>query len=178
VLFNDLSVFSSVFKYVVIVDSIRKLKLTDGQELAKKIVRLLTPLCERIEVAGSIRRRKAEVHDIDLVLIPKPLIDVVGILQRSMKAVVIKRGSRIVNLKINGVGVDLNFASKENFAPILLFRTGSEAHNEKLARKAKRLVLKFSVYGVFKDGKRIDDNTEEGIFSVLGESYSTPEERD
>jgi DNA polymerase (family 10) len=129
-------------------------------------------------VAGSIRRRKAEVHDIDLVLIPKPFIDVVGLLQRSMNAVVIKRGSRIVNLKIHGVGIDLNFASEDNIVPILLFRTGSEAHNEKLAKKAKRLGLKFSVYGVFKDGKRVDDNTEEGIFSVLGERYSTPEERD
>ncbi|MCW4038742.1 MAG: hypothetical protein NWF13_08425 [Candidatus Bathyarchaeota archaeon] len=154
------------------------MKLTDGQEFATKILRVLTPLCERIAVAGSIRRRKAEVQDIDLVLVPKPLIDVVGILQRSMKAVVIKRGSRIVNLKIHDVSFDLNFSSEESFIPILFFRTGSEAHNEKLARKAKRLGLKFSVYGVFKDGKRIDDNTEEGIFSVLGEDYITPEVRD
>jgi DNA polymerase (family 10) len=160
------------------IDSYQKLKLTDGQELAKKILRVLTPFCERIEVAGSIRRRKAEVHDVDLVLIPKPLMDVVGTLQRSLKAVVITRGSRIVSLKIHGVGVDLNFASEATFIPILLFRTGSEAHNERLARKAKRLRLKFSVYGVFKDGKRVDDNTEEGIFAVLGEEYVPPEVRD
>ena len=95
-----------------------------------------------------------------------------------MNAKVEKRGSRIISLKINDVGVDINLATKETFIPLLLFRTGSWQHNMKLASKAKRLGLKFSPYGVFKDDKRIDDNTEKGIFSVLGEDYVPPEERD
>ncbi len=140
-------------------------------------MQILHPLCERIEIAGSIRRRKAEVHDVDLVLIPKLLVDIVGILQNKLGAKLEKRGSRIVSLKINDIGVDLNLATKKTFTPLLLFRTGSWQHNQKLAIIAKRKGLKFSPYGVFKDGKRIDDNTEEGIFSVLGENYVLPEER-
>lgn len=83
-----------------------------------------------------------------------------------------------MSLKIKGVGVDLNFATKDNFGALLLFRTGSMDHNVKLASKAKKMGLKFSPYGVFKDGKRIDDNSEEGIFKALGEDYVPPEERD
>ena len=154
------------------------MKLADGQSLSEEILEILRPLSEKVAIAGSIRRKKAEVHDVDIVLIPKPLVDVVGILQSKLGAKVEKRGVRIITLKINDVGVDLNLASKENFAPLLLFRTGSWQHNMKLATKAKRLGLKFSPYGVFKDDKRIDDNTEEGIFSVLGEDYVPPEERD
>ena len=154
------------------------MKLSDGQKLAEEILKILHPFCEKVAIAGSIRRHKAEVHDVDLVLIPKPLVDIVGILQSKLGAKVEKRGSRIISLKINDVGVDLNLATKESFVPLLLFRTGSWQHNMKLASKAKRLGLKFSPYGVFKNGKRVDDNTGEGIFKVLGEDYISPEERD
>ena len=154
------------------------MKLDEAQKLANEIITILSPLCEKVEVAGSIRRRKAEVRDVDIVLIPKPLVDVVGILQSKMNAIVEKRGSRIISLKINDIGVDLNLATKENFVPLLLFRTGSWEHNMKLATKAKRLGFKFSPYGVFNEGKRIDDNTEGGIFSPLGKEYIPPDERD
>ena len=154
------------------------MKLNEALKLSSDIIKILHPLCKRIEIAGSIRRKKAEVHDVDIVLIPKPLVDIVGFLQNKLGVKVEKRGSRIISLKINDIGIDLNLATKENFTPLLLFRTGSWQHNQKLATKAKRLGLKFSPYGVFEDGKRIDDNTEEGIFSVLGEDYVPPEERD
>ena len=153
------------------------LKLVEAQGLAKEVITILSPFCKRIEVAGSIRRRKAEVHDVDIVLIPNSLVDIVGILQKKMQAKVEKRGKLIISLKIRDEGVDLNLATEETFVPLLLFRTGSWQHNTKLATKAKRLGLKFSPYGVFKDDKRIDDNTEEGIFSALGEDYIPTEER-
>lgn len=153
------------------------MKLVEAQKLSEEVKKILSPFCSKIEVAGSIRRKKAECRDVDIVLTPNPLVDIVGILQRSMNAQVVKHGKQIFSLKINDIGVDLNLATKENFAPLLLFRTGSWQHNMKLATKAKRMGLKFSPYGVFKNGKRIDDNTEEGIFSALGEKYLKPEER-
>lgn len=154
------------------------MKLSEGQKLAEEILKILKPLCEQIEVAGSIRRQRPEVKDIDIVLVPKPLVDIVGVLQRKLGAKVEKKGSRIISLKINNIGVDLNLATKENFAPLLLFRTGSWKSNMRLATKAKQMGLKFSPYGVFRGDKRIDSNTEESIFEVLGEDYVPPEERD
>jgi DNA polymerase/3'-5' exonuclease PolX len=152
--------------------------LAEGQRIANGLLKVLDPFCERIAVAGSIRRQKPEVHDIDLVLIPQPLTDIVGILQRSLNAKVLKKGPKVVNLEIEGVGVDLNYATHETFNAILLFRTGSEVHNTMLAAKARRMGLRFSPYGVFtEDGKRLDDNTEEGIFRVLAEEFREPNER-
>jgi DNA polymerase (family 10) len=151
--------------------------LSEGIKQAEILIDLLAPYCERIEVAGSIRRKKPTVHDIDLVLIPKPLTDIVGMLRRTVMADVLKQGPRIVNLKIHDIGVDLNYASSSNFEAVLLFRTGPWEHNERLARKAKRMGLSFSIYGVYKKGTRIDNGTEEGIFEALNEAYRAPEER-
>ena len=67
-------------------------------KLAEEILDILRPLCSRIEITGSIRRKKADVHDVDIVLIPKPLVDLVGILQSRLNAKVEKRGSRIISL--------------------------------------------------------------------------------
>ena len=49
------------------------MKLAEAQKLTEEILDILRPLCERVEIAGSIRRKKAEVHDVDIVLIPKPV---------------------------------------------------------------------------------------------------------
>lgn len=119
------------------------MKLEEAVQKSASILEILSPLCERIEVAGSIRRKKPEIRDIDIVLIPLPLVDFVGVLQTKTNAKVEKRGNKIISLRIDGVGVDLNLATKETFTPILLFRTGSWEHNTKLASKALRLGLKF-----------------------------------
>ena len=109
--------------------------------------------------------------------IPRPLTDIVETLQKSLNAKVLKKGENIVNLEIEDVGVDLNFATRDNFNALLLFRTGSESHNTMLAAKARRMGLRFSPYGVFtEDGRRLDDNTEEGIFRVLEETFREPEQ--
>ena len=47
------------------------MRLERGRELGAELVRLLSPVCERIEIAGGVRRRKAEPHDIEVVAIPK-----------------------------------------------------------------------------------------------------------
>ena len=50
------------------------MRLEQSQKLAQEIVDQIRPYCESVEVAGSIRRKKSEVHDVDVVLIPKPLL--------------------------------------------------------------------------------------------------------
>ena len=47
------------------------MELTKAREIADRIVVLLKPYCARVEIAGSIRRRKADVHDIEIVCLPK-----------------------------------------------------------------------------------------------------------
>ena len=155
------------------------MKLEQAKKLAEQIIEQIRPHCERVEVAGSIRRKKSEVRDIDLVLIPKPLLwhRIIATLQRSMNAKVLKRGDRIAQLTIKGVNVDLYSATEQTWGALLLIRTGSMAHNIKLSKRALSMGLKLSHKGLIKDGKIIA-STEKEIFEVLGMDYVEPEQRE
>ena len=154
------------------------MELEDAEELAKRIVEHILPLCERVEVAGSIRRKKSEVRDIDLVLIPKPLLwpRIIATLQRTMDAKVLKCGDRIAQLTIKGVNVDLYVANEQTWGALLLIRTGSAEHNIKLSQIALRKGMKLSHKGLIKEGKLVA-STEEEIFKNLDLPYVEPEER-
>lgn len=56
----------------------QKIKLSEADAIAARILDQLAPFCERIEVAGSVRRRKAEVGDIEIVAIPRSMTDLFG----------------------------------------------------------------------------------------------------
>jgi len=155
------------------------MKLEEAQKLAQEIVEHIHPLCDRVEVAGSIRRKKSEVRDIDLVLIPKPLLwhRIIVTLQRTMDAEVLKRGESIAQLTIKGVNVDLYSAAPETWGTVLLIRTGSMAHNIKLSQIALRKGMRLTHKGLTKEGKVIA-STEKEIFEALDLPYKNPEERE
>jgi len=153
--------------------------LEEAKRLAQEIVEQIFPHCERVEVAGSIRRKKSEVRDIDLVLIPKPFLwsRIIATLQRTMDAEVLKRGDIIAQLTIKGVNVDLYVASPETWSALLLIRTGSAQHNIKLSMLAQKKGLKLTHRGLVKGGNVIA-STEKEIFEALELSYVEPEERE
>lgn len=150
--------------------------LSFAQKLAERIAAELEPYCDRIAIAGSIRRRKAWVNDIDLVALPKAGCE--GALRerikRNTRAVISGDQTIVVELRLPGRGragawpegdgriqLDIwlaHHASKDLFAPIpgnwgtlLLCRTGSREHNIFLAQRAQSMGLKWNphhgVYG-------------------------------
>ena len=154
------------------------MKLKDAEKLAEQIMEQLWPFCDRLVVAGSIRRKKSEVRDVDFVLIPKPLLwsRIISTLQRKMNAKVLKHGEKAAQLTINGINVDLYSATPETWEPLLLIRTGSAEHNIKLSMIARKKGMKLSHKGLIKDEKIIA-STEKEIFEALGIDYIPPEER-
>jgi len=154
------------------------MELQEAEKLAKRIVKQILPHCERVEVAGSIRRRKEECRDVDVVLIPKPFLwsRIIATLQRTMDAEVLKRGESIAQLTIEGVNVDLYVASPETFGIVLLLRTGSAAHNIKLSMLAQKKGLKLTHKGLTR-GDVVIGQTEREIFESLDLPYKNPEER-
>ena len=155
------------------------MKLKDAEKLAEQIMEQIWPFCDRLEVAGSIRRKTSEVRDVDFVLIPKPLLwhRIVTTLQRNMDAKVLKHGEKAAQLTIDGINVDLYSATEETWEPLLLIRTGSAEHNIKLSMIARKKGMKLSHKGLIKDEK-IVASTEKEIFDLLGLSYLLPEKRD
>lgn len=154
------------------------MELERAQKIADEVVKRLSPYCRRIEIAGSIRRRKATVNDIDLVLIPSDLWnlqhEIMGLGQVKMS------GTKIMRVTVNSAQVDIYVASEETWATLLLIRTGSKENNIRLATLAKRKGwhLAASGDGLFNEnGQRIAGDSEESIYEALNLPWQRPEER-
>jgi len=130
-------------------------------EVAERIVAALRPHAERIEIAGSLRRGKPEVHDIDLVVIPRfvsrrSMFPPSRIFETDLYATALEvlsmvlGGDKIIRgLARNGLGglpvvseapmVDIYIATADTWATLLLIRTGSVEHNIRLCTHAREL---------------------------------------
>jgi DNA polymerase (family 10) len=155
-----------------------KLSLERAEKTAGAIIKRLALYCERIEVAGSVRRRCPWVNDIDLVLIPSNLWD----LHTEIKLLgqVKAAGDKIVRVEMGDTQVDIYFATPETWATLLLIRTGSKENNIRLATRAKKMGwhLAASGDGLFNEkGERVAGDTEESIYEALGLAYQGPEGR-
>lgn len=137
---------------------------------------------DRAEVAGSVRRRRATIGDMDLLVVsnePEEILDFFVAIPE-VKAV-LSRGSRKSTVVLsNNLQVDLLVIKEENFGAALLYFTGSKSHNIELRRIAKDQGWKLSEYGLEErdTGKRIASKTEPDIYEKLGLKYIRPELRE
>jgi DNA polymerase/3'-5' exonuclease PolX len=152
-----------------------ELDLGEAEKLANEIKTAVQSNCDKIEVAGSIRRQKPKVHDIDFVVVAKTDTDwqkINEILKR-FKAKPNCAGNQLIKAYIpcqNGLfQVDFYRAKPSTFGIHLLIRTGSADHNMWLAGYAisKEMMLKYSE-GLIKDAVPIAGEDEKGVFSALG----------
>ncbi len=155
-----------------------KIALERADKIAAAVVKRLSPYCQCIEVAGSVRRRKEWVNDIDFVLISSDLwnvqYEIMGLGQAKMA------GNKIMRVMTSETQLDFYFATPETRATLLLIRTGSAENNIRLATMAKKRGwhLAASGDGLFnEDGLRIAGDSEESIYQALGLPYQHPEER-
>ena len=155
-----------------------KIALERAQKVADAVVKHLSPHCQRIEIAGSIRRRKPWVNDVDLILIPKNLWNLHGEL---MKLGQLKMsGKKIMRVMVGSTQVDIYVADEATWATLLLIRTGSKENNIRLCSRAKDMGwhLAASGDGLFNEREeRIAGDSEISIYNALGLPYQRPEER-
>lgn len=157
------------------------MKLEVAQKIAAEVVKRISPYCQRIEVAGSIRRRKPLPRDIDIVLIPSDpwnLESEVLALARPFQPKL--SGEKLKRFDYNGAQIDLYYATAETWATLLLIRTGSKENNIRLCTLAKKKGwhLAASGDGLFDDtSRRVAGDSEESIYGALGLPYQKPSER-
>ena len=149
------------------------MKLEEAKKIAEEVFGELTEQCDKVIVVGSIRRKCAEVHDIDIVVIPKKpnLFDGHGR--------IFSGGKKIIKFERSGIQVEIYVADEKTYEVLKLIRTGSKEHNIKLCRIARNqgYMLKADGTGLcWLDGKVID-NTEAGILNKLLGRYVEPEGR-
>ncbi len=155
-----------------------KIALERAEKVAGEVVKRLSPHCKKIEVAGSIRRRKSWVQDIDLVLIPSDLWglhrEISGLGQVRMS------GMKIMRVMVGDIQVDVYIADENTWATLLLIRTGSKESNIRLCTLARKRGwhLAASGDGLFDEQEmRIAGDSEESIYQALGLRYQEPWER-
>jgi DNA polymerase (family 10) len=182
-----------------------RLARVEAAKVGLQVLNRIAPFCSRMKVAGSLRRGRETVGDVDLVVIPVPGGALrIGQVMREMhvpgEAADFRAGEKMVSALVrsphgltrtgtDGHGqpgpeatacqVDIYMGTEENFGMLFLVRTGSMEHNIWMAQWAKSAGMKFAAgTGIERDGKVIAGKTEEDVFKALGLAFVKPEERE
>ena len=164
---------------------IAELDLEEAQNLACQLKATVDVHCDRIEVAGSIRRQKTKVHDIDFVVVAKSDAEWQKISDKlkHLKAKPNCSGNSVIKAFVpcqSGLfQVDFYRAKLSTLGIHLLVRTGSAEHNMWLAGYAisKGMRIRYSE-GLLKEGNVVAGETEKEVFEALGLPHPLPSERE
>lgn len=135
---------------------------------------------QKLVVAGSVRRRKETIGDIDILIVsekPKPIMDYFVSMSDVVR--VYAHGETKSSIKIrSGLDVDLRVVPAESYGAALNYFTGSKDHNVALRELAIKKGWKLNEYGLFKGKKMIAGASEEELYKALGLAYIDPEMRE
>lgn len=136
------------------------------------------PGCKKCDYAGSLRRMRETVGDIDILATATdsaPLM--AALLGRPEVADVIGSGTTKTSIRTDkGLQVDLRVVPPADWGAALIYFTGSRAHNIKLRGRAVKAGLKLSEYGLFEveSGKKLASRTEKEVYKALGLPWIAP----
>jgi len=152
--------------------------------IAEKMVMQLKSLPEidQIDIAGSLRRRKDTIGDIDILVSsnhPEKVMEQFTHLPE-VKEVLAEGLTKSAILTQQNVHVDLRVVELDSFGAAMQYFTGSKAHNVRLREMAVKKGLKINEYGVFqtRNNKKIAGKEEQEIYRKLGLQYIMPELRE
>ena len=137
--------------------------------------------------AGSLRRRREVIGDIDLLASSKKPGNVLEFFthQPAVLSVIAQGGTKASVLLEGGIQCDLRVVGDAEFPPALMYFTGSKEHNIQMRQRAVARGLRLNEYGLFRSNAetrdpalRVDGRTEEEIFQQLGLHYIPPELRE
>jgi DNA polymerase (family 10) len=133
-----------------------------------------------VTIAGSLRRRRAMIGDVDVLVIaasPAPVVERFVRYPRFARIAV--RGSVRATAYLDaGLQVDLRVVAPAVSGAALLYFTGSKAHNIELRRIARTKKLKLNEYGLFRDDRLVAGSTEQSIYRALGLRWVAPANRE
>lgn len=159
-----------------------RLRLDTAAQIADAIIAYLQqyPGLEKLDVAGSYRRYKETVGDLDLLAIAKNGEEMIQYFVKYPEvARVLSQGeTRSTVLLKNGFQIDLRVMPKESYGAALYYFTGSKSHNIAVRTIAVKHKLKINEYGIFKGKRQIGSKSERDIFSLLNMQYIEPELRE
>jgi DNA polymerase (family 10) len=166
---------------------IEQLRQTGGRtlvstalELAEDLVAAIgnVPGCKRCAYAGSLRRMRETIGDIDILATADDSAPLMAALtELPYVTEVIGSGTTKTSVRTSkGMQVDLRVVPPGDWGAALVYFTGSKAHNIKLRARAVKAGLKLSEYGLFEveSGKKLVSRTEEAVYQALGLPWIAP----
>ena len=168
-------------------DEQKRLPLKDAEQIGNAMLNAVKkiPCVHKAELAGSLRRKKETIGDIDIVVTAdekdwKKIIRKYISLPNVVKVIVAGRTKASVVIKDNltPIQVDIRIVHDTEYGAAMLYFTGSKEHNIKLRTIARERGYKINEYGIFNsNNKRMAGETEEDMYRFLGLRYISPEQR-
>ncbi len=160
----------------------RRILLSEAKPYAEALVAHLkgAPGVIAVEAAGSYRRRRETVGDLDvLAAAVRPRLVMERLASYDGVARVLARGATKMTVRLkNGLQVDLRAVPEESFGAALQYFTGSKEHSIELRARAQARKLKLNEYGVFHGARRIAGRDEADVYAALGLPLIPPELRE
>lgn len=148
--------------------------------LAENIKKRLMPKVKSIEIAGSLRRMKETIGDIDILVTsrqPRAVADAFTSMEDVEK--ILAKGPTKCSVRLkSGMQADLRIIEERSFGSALMYFTGSKDHNISLRKIAISKGMKLSEYGLFKRERQIAGKTEKEVYRKLGMQFIPPELRE
>jgi len=157
-----------------------RFRLDVGFTYTEAIVAFLRSSADELLAAGSLRRRRETIGDLDILAVSRKGSDLMErfVSQPETTAVLARGETRSAIRLENGLQVDLRVMKKTELGSALLYFTGSKAHNIALRKRAQGMGLKVNEYGIFRSGNKIASRTEKDCYRALGLDWIPPELRE
>lgn len=162
--------------------SLKRFKFAETSPIVDDLTQYLKKLdhVNHVECAGSFRRRKETVADLDFLVTANNGQKVIDyFVQYTEVAEIISQGSTRSTVRLkSGIQVDLRVVPEISYGAALLYFTGSKDHNIAIRKIGVQKKLKINEYGVFKGKKQIAGRTESEVYATVGLPYIEPELRE
>jgi len=159
-----------------------RIKLVEAEQIAESLIDYLKKAkgIKDIAAAGSYRRRKETVGDLDILVTHKKDSDVMDHFTKyeDVEKVVSKGKTKSTIMLRSNFQVDLRAVAQVSYGAALHYFTGSKAHNIAIRKLGMKKDLKVNEYGVFKGDRRVAGKTEEEVYKKVGLPYIEPELRE
>lgn len=176
---------TNILKGIALLESSRgRFLLNEAQRNGEMVKTYLSSLksVKKIELAGSLRRMKETVGDLDvLVLSDKPKEVMEFFVSYDDAAEVLMKGETKSSIRLgDGMQVDLRVVPKESFGAAMQYFTGSKEHNVKVRKVAISKGLKINEYGIFdkESEEKVAGSDEKKVYKALGLQFIPPELRE
>lgn len=160
----------------------RRVSWDEGMAIAGEVLKWLKPLLKKAEIAGSLRRGKPEVGDVDLVVMAKDRVtgyaEVNAVLGSKFGWQIGDPTKAKHSGLWGGVQIDVAIATKGDWGAKLMFLTGSWQWNVKQRVLAKRKGLKLNEKGLWDEESRVAGATEAELYAALGMKFVEPRDRE